>query len=143
MDPYVGWLEAEEIAKHQVARAGWTQLHTHLKIPSFQGLAEMFIAGDKADLVYIDGFHRYDYAFSDAFLADKILAGGGVLGFNDCGWRSVHRAILNFLVDNLYREIQVGIPRSYAARNRLFALVKRMQGRSIYDRYFEKVERKE
>jgi predicted O-methyltransferase YrrM len=140
MDPYIGWPKAEEIAKHQVARSGWTHLHTHLKAPSFQGLTEMFVAGDKVDLVYVDGFHRYDYVFADAFLADKVLIEGGVLVFNDCGWRSVHRAIRHFLADNPYREIDAGLRRSFSARNPLFSVIKRFEGRSNFDRYFEKID---
>lgn len=138
IDPYVGFHRGERVAKRQVERCGWTHLHTHLKVPSFQALAEMSIRQKKVDFVYIDGFHRYDYAFTDAFLADKVLDAGGVIAFNDCGWRSVHGAMNAFFKDNDYEELDVGLPRSFAARNPLFSLIKRVEGRSEWDRYFRK-----
>ena len=41
----------------------------------------------------VDGWHTFDYALLDFWYADKMLDVNGVVGFNDCGWRAVSKAI--------------------------------------------------
>jgi hypothetical protein len=96
--------------------------------------------GARPDLVYIDGNHNFDYVFTDCFYADKLLPVGGVMGFNDAGWRPVYKVIRFLRKYRRYRESDVGLPKVFRSRNALFSLIKRLEGRSTYDRYFEKVE---
>jgi predicted O-methyltransferase YrrM len=140
IDPYIGWPTGRLVALHQIQRAGLAHLHTHLHECSYLGLPRMIMSGEKVQFVYIDGCHNYDYVFTDFFLADKLLDVGGVLAFNDAGWKSVFR-VINFLKKyRHYVELDVGIAKSYRSRNILFSMIKRLQGRSSGDRYFRKLD---
>ena len=98
----------------------------------------MIEKGSQADFVYIDGNHNFDYVMVDFFLADKLLSPGGVVAFNDAGWRSVHKVIRLLQKFRDYDELDVGLPRRYDARNPLFSFIKRLRGQSRLDRYFRK-----
>jgi len=138
IDPYIDWPTGRRVAQHQVVRAGLSFCHEHLHEPSYLGLPRIMGREAKADFVYIDGNHDYEYAFTDYFLADKLLAQGGVIAFNDSGWRSVFKVIRHVMRSGQYEEVDVGLPRVFRSKNALFALIKRIEGRSTNDRYFRK-----
>jgi len=140
IDPYIGWPTGRLVALNQVRRARHEAAHEHLHEPSYSGLVRLIHGGSDADFVYIDGNHNFDYAFTDFFLADKLIKQNGIIGFNDCGWRSVFRVIQFLKRYRRYEEIDVGLKRRFDARNKVFELVKRFQGRSSADRYFRKLE---
>jgi hypothetical protein len=64
----------------------------------------------------------------------------GIIAFNDCGWRSVFNVIGFLKKYRHYRELDVGLPLRFTARNKLFEWIKRYQGRSSLDRYFQKLD---
>jgi len=97
IDPYIGWPSGRLVALHQVARAGAEGIHTHWHECSYTALPRMLQECLKPDLIYIDGNHNFDYVFTDCFYADKLLEAGGLMGFNDCGWRPVYK-VLKFLI---------------------------------------------
>lgn len=140
IDPYIGWPTGRLVALHQVARAGAEEIHSHWHECSYTALPRMLQEGLHPDLIYIDGNHNFDYVFTDCFYADKLLGAGGVIGFNDCGWRAVHKVLRFLTAYRRYRELDVGLPQVYRGRNPLFSLIKRVEGRSSLDRYFEKME---
>lgn len=140
VDPYIGWETGRRVALHQVARAGFAHRHEHRHECSYLALPALMREDVVPQLVYIDGNHNFDYAFVDCFLADKLLPVGGLMAFNDAGWRSVFRVIKFLKKYRRYREIDVGIPSNFAARNPVFSLIKRIEGRDGRDRYFEKLE---
>jgi len=140
IDPYIGWPTGRVVALHQVSRAGADDIHEHWHEPGYTALPRMLEQNLKPDLIYIDGNHNFDYVFTDFFFADKLLGPGGVVGFNDCGWRPVYKVLRFLAAYRRYRELDVGLPRVYRGRNPLFSLIKRIEGRSSLDRYFEKVE---
>ncbi|HJN09568.1 MAG TPA: class I SAM-dependent methyltransferase [Pirellulaceae bacterium] len=140
IDPYIGWPTGRLVALNQVERAGLAGRHEHRHECSYAALAQLKQEGPPADFVYIDGNHNFDYAFTDFFLSDKLIATGGLIGFNDAGWRSVFRVIRFLEKYRHYREIDVGLPRSFRARNPIFSLIRRIEGRSSDDRYFEKLD---
>ena len=41
----------------------------------------------------------------------------GVIAFNDCGWAAVEKAIRFVETHRRYREVDVGLPRSYDGKN--------------------------
>lgn len=45
------------------------------------------MAGEWFDLIYIDGSHEAADVLADAVLAWPLLKPGGLLGFDDYGWR--------------------------------------------------------
>jgi len=140
IDPYVNWNSGMLTALYNVQQAGLAHRHRHIRDFSHAALPRLLGEGRKAEMVYIDGMHTFDCAFVDFYYSDKLIHVGGVIGFNDAGWRSVFRVIQFLRTHRKYRELDVGLPRSYRSRNALFSLVKRLEGRSYYDRYFEKLE---
>ncbi|MFN9436023.1 MAG: class I SAM-dependent methyltransferase [Planctomycetota bacterium] len=140
IDPYIGWPTGRLVAFNKIKRAGLGPFHQQFHECSYTGLPRLIDSGEKAQFIYIDGHHNYDYVFTDFFLADKLLDVGGVMAFNDAGWKSVFR-VINFLRKyRHYEELDVGLPKSYRSRNLLFSLIKRIQGRSSQDRYFRKLD---
>lgn len=140
IDPYIGWSTGRIVALNQVRRAGFEDTHQHLYEPSYSGLPRLLHDGTPIDLVYIDGNHNFDYAFTDFFLADKLVKKKGVIGFNDCGWQSVFRVIQFLKRYRRYAELEVGLEKRFDSKNPFFAMIKRLQGRSTADRYFQKLE---
>ena len=139
IDPYVGWPTGRRVALHQIERAGVAHRHSHYYAASHEVLPHLLREKCRPDLIYIDGNHDYDYVFTDYFFSDKLLSKGGLMVFNDAGWSTVYRVIRSLLRSGRYREVDVGLPKVYRARNRVFGLIKRIEGRSTYDRYFEKI----
>jgi predicted O-methyltransferase YrrM len=140
VDPYEGWPSGRLAARHAVERAGFADRHTHLEAKSYEALPRLLAEGTVVDLGYIDGWHTFDYALLDFFYLDRMLRAGGVVGFNDAGWRSVFHVLRYVRTHRRYDEIDVGLPRDFAARNLLFSLARRLQGRQGQDRYFRKRE---
>ena len=91
------------------------------------------------DLVYIDGNHDFDFAFTDFFLADKAIRKNGIVAFNDAGWKSVFRVIKFLNASKRYSEMDVGLPKRFAARRKVYEFIKRLEGRPSSDRYFRKL----
>lgn len=138
IDPYIGWPTGVEVAKHQIASAGLADRHEHVQDLSQYAMPRLIGSGYRPQLIYIDGHHGFDFAFTDMFFTDRLLAPGGVMVFNDVGWRSVHKVIRFLEKYRDYRELQVGLPLTFQGRNWLMSLARRVQGRSNFDRYFVK-----
>lgn len=139
IDPYINWRTAMEVALHQVAKAGFADRHTHMHEPSQTALAKLWESGLKSELIYIDGYHNVEYVMTDCFFADRIVPKGGVLAFNDCGWRAVFKVLKFLQRHRRYEELPV-LPKTYRSRNLLFSLLRRIEGRCGNDRYFRKLE---
>ena len=123
-----------------VRRAGLDSLHELIEKPSHAALPELLGKGCRIDFAYIDGNHLFDYALLDFFYLDKMLNVGGVIGFNDCGWLSIHHVLNYVRTHRKYHELETGLPKQYEGRNFLVSLARRVQGRSNSDRYFQKLE---
>jgi hypothetical protein len=123
-----------------VRRAGLSALHEVIEKPSYEALPELLAKGFKMDFGYIDGNHIFDYALLDFFYMDKMMGAGGVIGFNDCGWRSIHRLLKFVRTHRKYEELNVGLSKNYRGRNPLFSILRWMERRSSADRYFRKLE---
>ena len=130
----------KRIGRLNVERAGSGEFHELVEAPDFLGLPMLLQRGQKIDFAYIDGWHTFDYALLDFFYVDKLLNPGGVVAFNDCGYRAVHKVLSFVRTHRHYREIDVGLKRNFTGRNMLFTTARRMTGRSTEDRYFEKLE---
>jgi hypothetical protein len=112
-----------------VDRAGLRPLHELIEEFSHLALPRMLGSGLRVDFAYIDGWHTFDAALIDSWYLDKMLEVGGVLGFNDCDFPSVAKAIGFLLSHRRYREDGPGPPPglAYAAG-------------MTPDRYFRKAE---
>ena len=105
------------IGVENVRRSGFSQRHTLMELPSCLALPQLLAGRTRVDLAYIDGWHTFDYVLTDFFYLDKLLPPGGVVAFNDCGYRAIHRVIRFVQTHRRYLELDVGLPRSYAAKN--------------------------
>ena len=121
-----------------VARTDQAGQHELCEIPDYLALPEMIGAGTTIDFAYIDGMHTFDYVLLDGFFVDKLLPVGGIVGFNDCGFRSVHKYLKFFRSHRDYEELDSGLEPDYRGRNPAVSLVRRLEGRSSHDRYFSK-----
>jgi len=54
---------------------------------SQQVLPQLYTLGNKYDFIYIDASHKADDTFVDAYWAHKMLNNGGLLIFDDWGWK--------------------------------------------------------
>lgn len=64
-------------------RCGLNHLFELLEGPSHIMLPKLVERGDKVDMVFIDGWHTFDYTLIDVFYADKLLRPGGILMLHD------------------------------------------------------------
>ena len=123
-----------------IAKSTRASSHRLVERPNYLALPHLLEEGLAPDLVYIDGNHNFDYVALDAFYADKLLRVGGVIGFNDCGFRSVHKFLRYFRKHRRYDEIDSGLSPNYRGKNPLITMVRTAEGRSNQDRYFRKRE---
>ena len=114
--------------------------HELRQAPDFLALPELVNEQQALDFAYIDGMHTFDYVALDVFYIDKLLRVGGVVAFNDCGFRSIHKFLRFFRSHRHYAELDAGLPADYRGRNPLVTLVRRLEGRSNQDRYFRKLD---
>lgn len=139
IDPYQR-REWHGVGVANVARAGLADAHELMEMPDYLALPELLRGGMRVDFGYIDGWHTFDYTLLDFWYLDRMADAGAVIGFNDCGWRAVHKVIRFLQTHRRYDELDVGLPRAYAARDPLRSLIRRVRGWSTNDRYFAKRE---
>lgn len=132
IDPFQS-ADWEGVGRHGVERAGFAERHTLIEQPDHLALPQLVQGGERVQLAYIDGWHTFDHTLLDFFYVDKLLDVGGVVAFNDCSLRAVHRVTRFVTTHRHYREIDAGLPRTYAS------LRARLQRRQQEDRYFEKL----
>lgn len=130
-----------------VARASLAEKHELVEDYDYNVLPRLLASGLRIDFAYIDGWHTFDYALLDWWYVDKMLAIGGVVGFNDCGWPAVDKVIQFVLSHRKYNEIDVGLPREFVGQRRRRELLRRLTFgdkrrwyRRAEDRYFTKIE---
>jgi predicted O-methyltransferase YrrM len=132
-----------------VARARLAGRHRLIEDFDYLALPRLLADGEQFDFAYIDGWHTFDYTLLDLFYVDRMLAVGGLVGFNDCGWPAVHKVIKFLLSHRRYEEVNVRLPRQFTARRNIGQYVRtqllkdhqvdqlRIQQQ---DRYFRKLE---
>jgi predicted O-methyltransferase YrrM len=127
-----------------VARANYQDLHTIIEKPDFLALPPLLEAGTKVDFAYIDGWHTFDYTLLDFFYLDKMLKPGGVVAFNDCGWKAVFKAIRWVMRHRKYAEVNAGLAPRVAKRQDVIGMFRGaspgLRLRMHQDRYFKKLE---
>jgi predicted O-methyltransferase YrrM len=130
-----------------VARAGLAGRHQVLEEPDSLALPRLLGAQTRIDFGYIDGWHTFDYALVDFWYLDKMVPKDGVIAFNDCGWAAVEKAINFVLTHRRYRELDVGLPKTYERPSGLLNILRKIKHgrlgdyrRQQQDRYFVKTE---
>jgi len=69
---------------------------------SHQALPELEREGVKAEFIFIDGAHLFDYVMADFLCSDRILEINGLIAFDDSDWPAVHQAIRYVLANRKY-----------------------------------------
>jgi len=123
-----------------VERAGFKHMHRLIEDYDYFALPDLMRTQKEVGFCYIDGWHTFDYVLLDWFYTDKMLPVGGIVGFNDCGFKSIHKFIKFMLRHRKYEEIDVGLKPDYHGRNLLATLQRKFTGRSGADRYFRKID---
>jgi predicted O-methyltransferase YrrM len=82
--------------------AGLSDFVELVELPSHQALPEMERAGIRAEFVFVDGNHQFDYVMTDFLCADRILADGGLIAFDDSDWPAVSQVIRYILANRHY-----------------------------------------
>ncbi|PLK25479.1 O-methyltransferase [Novosphingobium sp. TH158] len=139
IDPFQS-TDYKGVGKSLVEQSNRASQHVLIEKPDYVALPELLAQNIQPDLVYIDGMHTFDYVALDAFYADKLVRPGGVVAFNDCGFRSIHKFLKYFQKHRHYEEIDVGLRPDYRGANPLVTLVRTITRRSNQDRYFRKVD---
>jgi predicted O-methyltransferase YrrM len=77
---------------------------------SVVALTDLCKKGVKADYIYIDGAHTFDYALVDFFCSNQLLNVGGILIFDDLWMPSIQK-VASFIRANIssYQEFATGI----------------------------------
>lgn len=123
-----------------VERAGLAHYHDVIAMSDFIVLPQLVEKGVEIQFAYVDGWHTFDFVVLDLFYLDKLLSVGGIIGFNDCGFPAVRRALRFLTTHRHYQQIDVGLPRNYAASTPLKSITRRVLRASHEDRYFRKVD---
>jgi len=142
VDPYQS--QGGGIGLASVARAKLQHLHQLIEKPDYLALPSLLDGSTHVDLAYIDGWHTFDYTLLDFFYIDKMMTPGGVVAFNDCGWRSVFKVLRFVIRHRKYEEIEAGLARRYAVKQDLVGMLRGgspgLRLRMHQDRYFKKLE---
>jgi predicted O-methyltransferase YrrM len=78
----------------QVVRSmGYAARHRLLEKPDYVALPELLTAGERFDVVLVDGYHSFDYTLVDVFYADLLLRDGGTLVIHDSSWPAVFKTL--------------------------------------------------
>jgi hypothetical protein len=140
IDPYYTWPSARLAALYSVERAGFSAFHQHIQAPSYEALPHLLAQGISPQMGYIDGAHDFGNCFIDFFYLDLMLPVGGMIGFNDAGWLSVHRVIRFLEKHRHYAEQDVGLAASYTGRNVVVSAGRWLLRMPRQDRYFRKLQ---
>jgi hypothetical protein len=127
------------LGRYQLERNGYGDRHRLIERVDYLALPDLVAAGERFDFIYIDGWHSFDFVMLDAFYADRLLDVHGVMGFNDCGWFAVNKA-LRFISTHWswYDEIDVGLTHRWGTGALHKRLARRVLRAPTQDRYFEK-----
>jgi len=123
---------------NNVKANGFASLHRLIEAPDYLALPDLLRQKLALDAAYVDGWHTFDYVLLDFFYIDKLLPVGGIVGFNDSGWRAIRRALRFVATHRKYTEIDVGLRPNYRGRNLAATVGRRVLKAVNNDRWFEK-----
>ena len=126
------------VGVNNVKANGFASLHRLIEEPDYLALPDLLRQQVALDAAYIDGWHTFDYVLLDFFYIDRMLRVGGVVGFNDCGWPAIRRALRFVVTHRKYTEIDVGLQPNYRGRNVIASVGRRVLNQVNNDRWFTK-----
>ncbi len=117
-----------------VWRAGLKGRHDLVEEFDYVALPRLLGSGLRVGFAFIDGWHTFDYTLLDFWYLDKMLDVGGVIGFDDCEYPAVHKAIRCAQAHRKYEEVETGLApvgEDYSGRR---GRVKRLVGHALLNR---------
>lgn len=72
---------------------GYEDRRTLVRKNSNVALPEMFLAGERFDFIFMDGWKTFDHLAFEMYLFNQVLETGGVIAFDDSDMPSVRQAI--------------------------------------------------
>jgi predicted O-methyltransferase YrrM len=87
--------------KISICRLGLDPWFTLLRTRSDRALPLLHMAGLTAEILFIDGDHRFDAVFTDYYFADKILQIGSYLIFDEGGYDCPTKRVSAFIAANM------------------------------------------
>ena len=87
-----------------VERAGAAGMVDLVEEESSVGLPRLFAKGERFDVAFIDGDHRYDPAFVDLYYATRVVRPGGLILMDDM-WMPAVRLAVAYFESNLELEL--------------------------------------
>lgn len=76
-----------------IARAGYAERHTLIEADSAVALPDLSKAGERYDLIFLDGWKSFDHVLVDAFYCARMLRPGGFMIFDDAKMHAVLKCI--------------------------------------------------
>jgi predicted O-methyltransferase YrrM len=105
------------IGRQAVKEVNFDSKFEFIQETSVTALTEMHKQGTKADYIYIDGAHTFDYALVDFFCSDRVLNIGGLVIFDDMWMPSIQK-LASFIRNNIgsYQEIPTDVKNVFCLR---------------------------
>jgi predicted O-methyltransferase YrrM len=88
-----------------VAAAGHAARHKLIEQPDYLALPQLLVEGRTFDLIFIDGWHSFDYTLLDLFYADLLLRDSGILACHDATSPPVYKAVRFLELNKPYSRI--------------------------------------
>ncbi len=100
-----------------VKELNFDSMFEHISDKSITALTDLYKKGQKAEYIYIDGAHNFDYALVDFFCSNLILSMGGLLVLDDMWMPSIQK-VAGFIRNNMnsYQEIPTPVQNVFCAR---------------------------
>ena len=98
------------IGRQAVKELSFDSKFEHIPETSVTALTDLSKQGAKADYIYIDGAHTFDYALVDFFCSNRVLNVGGILIFDDM-WMPAIQKVASFIRSNMsgYQELPTAV----------------------------------
>jgi predicted O-methyltransferase YrrM len=103
--------------QQRVEQLGHGERHRLIEKPDYIAMPELTVAGERFDMVLVDGYHSFDYTLVDMFFADLLLRPSGILAMHDSSWPAVLKSIQFFEAHKDYTRLS---PAPLVRRNGLF-----------------------
>jgi hypothetical protein len=88
-----------------VKASGLGRMHRLINDYDYIAMPDLVKSGEKFDMVFIDGYHSFDFTLIDFFYADLLLNDQGICAFHDTGYPAVHKAVQFILRNKAYKVI--------------------------------------
>ncbi len=129
--------EGVERGLNLLRTTGFEGRHQLVRANSNKALSEMFLAEDKFDFIFMDGWKTFDHLAFEMYLFNQLLETGGVIAFDDSYMPSVRKAIALLNVYYGYQEVDYA-SHGQTKRLRLLQMITRRSPRRPY-RAFKKI----